>query len=94
MIQNFKHFLTLAFLLSCGSVFSQQKRIFTVKQAVEHAVKNSFDIKNAMLDIEVQRQSNNEITSIAMPQLNMSVNATRFIDIPTTVLPDFISPSV
>jgi outer membrane protein TolC len=94
MIQNFKHFLTLAFLLSCGSAFSQQKRIFTVKQAVEHAVKNSFDIKNAMLDIEVQRQSNNEITSVAMPQLNMSVNATRFIDIPTTVLPDFISPSV
>ena len=94
MIRNFKQFLPLAFLLSCGSAFSQQKRIFTVKQAVEHAVKNSFDIKNALLDIEVQRQSNNEITAIAMPQLSMSVNATRFIDIPTTVLPDFISPSV
>jgi outer membrane protein TolC len=94
MIRNFKHFLPLAFLLTCGSAFSQQKRIFTVKQAVDHAVKNSFDIKNALLDIEVQRQSNNEITAIAMPQLSMSVNATRFIDIPTTVLPDFISPSV
>ena len=94
MIRNFKPFLPLAFLLTCGSAFSQQKRIFTVKQAVDHAVKNSFDIKNALLDIEVQRQSNNEITAIAMPQLSMSVNATRFIDIPTTVLPDFISPSV
>lgn len=94
MIRNPKSILPLFVLFFCSAAFSQQKRNFTVKQAVEHAIKNSVDIKNALLDIEIQRQSNNEITAIAMPQLNMSVNTTRYIDIPTTVLPDFISPSV
>ncbi len=94
MIKNPKHILPFVLLLFCGTAFSQQKRVYSAKQAVEHAIKNSIDIKNALLDLEIQRQTNKEITAIAFPQVNMSVNTTRFIDIPTTVLPDFISPSV
>jgi outer membrane protein TolC len=94
MFNNYIKSTIYFLLLMGGPAFSQQKREFSVKQAVDHAIKNSVDIKNALIDIEIQRQTNNEITAIALPQASLSINTTRFIDIPTTTLPDFISPSV
>lgn len=85
--------LLLSFTMS-HSVFSQKKYEYSAKQAVEFAMKNATEVKNALLDIQLQQQSNREITSAALPQINGSINGTHYIDIPTTTLPDFISPSV
>lgn len=57
-------------------------------------MKNATEIKNALLDIQIQKQTNKEFTAIALPQLNASVGGTHYFDIPVTTLPDFISPSV
>ncbi len=73
---------------------AQQRNAFTAKQAVDYAMKNSIQVKNALLDIQIQKQSNREFTAVAYPQLNGSIGGTYYFDVPTTTLPDFISPAV
>lgn len=66
---------------------------FTVQQAVDYAKKNSVQVKNALLDILIQKQTNRDVTSIALPQINGSIGLTRNIDIPVQVVPNFIAPA-
>ncbi len=67
---------------------------FSVKQAVEYAMQNQNDIKNAALDDEIARKNVKEIRGMGLPQINTSFDLKDFEEIPTQVLPDFISPSV
>mgnify|MGYP000898373577 CR=1 FL=1 len=72
---------------------AQQVNQFSVQQAIEYAKKNSVYVKNALLDILIQKQTNRDITSIAMPQVNASAGMTHNFNIPVQKIPDFISPS-
>ena len=85
--------LTIA-ILGAQFSFSQKVNEFSVIQAGEYAMKNATEVKNALLDVQIQKQSNKELTSIALPQINGSINSIHYYDIPVTTLPDFISPSV
>ena len=85
--------LTIA-ILGFQNSFSQKINEFSVMQAGEYAMKNATEVKNALLDIQIQKQSNKELTAVALPQLNGSINTIHYYDIPVTTLPDFISPSV
>jgi outer membrane protein len=85
--------IAIGLLLLSANVFAQQKNEFSVKQAVEYANKNSITVKNALLDIEVQRQANRQITSAAFPQVSGNISTNHYFDIPVTTLPDFISPA-
>ncbi len=73
---------------------AQQTNSLSVKQAVDYAAKNSVQVKNALLDILIQKQTNRDITSIALPQVNGSAAVTRNINIPVQTIPDFISYKV
>lgn len=79
-------------LLSAGA-FAQQKNEFTVKQAVDYAMKNATQVKNALLDVKVQEQVNRQITAAAYPQASASTGFTHYPNIPVTSLPNFISPA-
>ena len=85
--------LTIA-ILGAQFSFSQKVNEFSVIQAGEYAMKNATEVKNALLDVQIQKQSNKELTAIALPQINGSINSMHYYDIPVTTLPDFISPSV
>jgi outer membrane protein len=87
-------FLTAIVLASLPQAMAQKTFSFSARQAVDHAMKNAIEVKNAMLDIQIQQQSNREFTAIAFPQISSNVSVTHFLDIPTTTLPDFISPAV
>lgn len=82
-------FLTLSITLN-----AQKKYAFTATEAVEHAVKNVTDVKNLKLDRDIQVAKNKEIRGQALPQINGSLSAQYFFNIPVTLLPDFISPAV
>lgn len=60
---------------------------FTVKQAVDYALKNSAQVKNALLDIQIQKQTNKEITAMAFPQVNGSVTLNDYLSLPTSLIP-------
>jgi outer membrane protein len=79
-------------LLSAGAM-AQQKNEFSIKQCVDYANQNSVQVKNALLDVQIQNQTNKQITAAAMPQVNGSIGTTHYFDVPVTSLPDFISPA-
>jgi outer membrane protein len=60
---------------------------FTAKQAVDYAMKNTVQVKNALLDIEQQKQSNKSITAQALPQITGNVSLTDYLSIPTSLIP-------
>ena len=66
---------------------AQKINSFSVLQAVDYAKQNSVQVKNAMLDILIQQQTNRDITSIALPQINGSGSVTDYLVVPTTLVP-------
>jgi outer membrane protein TolC len=66
---------------------AQQSYTFSAKQAVDYAMKNSVNVQNALKDIEIQQQSNREITAAAYPQISGSVNVTDYLKLPTQLIP-------
>lgn len=63
------------------------KHAFTIQQAVEYAAKNNVQVKNALLNIQSQQQTNREITASALPNITGSAGITDYITIPTSLLP-------
>jgi outer membrane protein len=60
---------------------------FSLDQCVEYAQKNNVQVKNALLAIEVQAQTNREIAATAFPTINTNVSGTDYTKIPTSLLP-------
>src|SRR6201995_1964473 len=76
-----------------SNVNAQQKNdsisinAFTAKQAVDYALKNATQVKNALLDRESQKQTNKQITASALPQITGSVSLIDYLSIPTSLIP-------
>jgi outer membrane protein len=85
--------VTISVLALNTATYAQTVHSFTVQQAVDYAKQNSVQVKNALLDILIQKQVNRDVTSIALPQINGSLSVTRNIDIPVQVIPNFIAPA-
>ena len=71
-----------------------QVHSITAQEAVDLALKQRAEVLNARLDVKNQEAMNAEITGTALPQVKGNASGTHFFNIPVTVLPDFISPSV
>lgn len=84
----------LLLLVFAGTVQAQERHEFSAKQAVEYAHKHSAQVKNALLDVQIQAQTNKEITASAFPQINGSVGLNYFPNVAVQTLPNFISPAV
>jgi outer membrane protein TolC len=70
---------------------AQEKHSFTVKQAVDYAMKNSVRVKNILLDYKLQEQTNREVTSAAFPQLDARAGAVYNPNIAVQSFPNFIA---
>jgi len=79
--------LVLGPLFFTNAVKAQKVNQFSVQQAIEYAKKNSVYVKNALLDILIQQQTNRDVTSIALPQINGTAGINDYLDIPTTLIP-------
>ncbi|MEO6329651.1 MAG: TolC family protein [Ginsengibacter sp.] len=77
--------------VTAGSVNAQQTNAFSVQQAVDYALKNSPQVKNALLDIQIQRETNKEITAAAFPQIHGNVNVNKFPNVAVQTFPNFIA---
>ncbi|HEY0676630.1 MAG TPA: TolC family protein, partial [Chitinophagaceae bacterium] len=78
-------------IMLCSLVNAQEKHAFTVKQAVEYATKNSAQVKNALIDIQLQQQTNREITAAALPSISGSIDVNYFPKVPVQSFPNFIA---
>ena len=63
------------------------KSEFTVQQAVDYARKNNVQVKNALLNVQIQQQINRDITAGALPSVTATAGMTDYLKIPTSLLP-------
>lgn len=92
MQNRFVQFSTVVLLLlGTTTAYSQQQNAFTADQCVAYALKNSAQVKNALLDIKIQNETNREYTAAAYPHLGASVGANYFPNVATQVFPNFIA---
>jgi outer membrane protein len=60
---------------------------FSIQQAVDYAVKNNVQVKNALLDVQLQAQTNRELTAAAYPQVNGSFSMVDNLKVPVSLIP-------
>ncbi len=84
--------IVLVFLLQ--PIKSQQSHSLSLTQAQELAIKNSYTLQNSRTDILISKKKIWETAAMGLPQVNAQIQYQDMLDIPTTLLPDFISPSV
>ncbi|MEO8855245.1 MAG: TolC family protein [Ginsengibacter sp.] len=98
-----RRFMKFAVTLVCSSIFfavnAQKTAIpqihsFTAKEAVDYAMQNAVQVKNALLDIKIQEQTNKGYTADALPHLSASASFTYNPNVSVLAFPDFISPTV
>ncbi|THU37162.1 TolC family protein [Niastella caeni] len=70
---------------------AQEKHELTVKQAVDYAKKNSVQVKNMLLSVRLQEETNRQVTSNAYPQLSGRIGATYNPNIAVQSFPNFIA---
>src|SRR4030095_1637638 len=61
--------------------------MFTAQQAAEYAMKNNVQVKNALIDIQLQEQTNRDLTGAAYPQINANGSFTYNAKIPVSLVP-------
>ncbi len=61
--------------------------MFSLQQAVDYAEKNNVQVKNALLDVQIQEQTNKDFTSATYPQINGSGTFTYNAKIPVSLIP-------
>ncbi|PKP35179.1 MAG: hypothetical protein CVU00_03470 [Bacteroidetes bacterium HGW-Bacteroidetes-17] len=86
--------LIVALISFWDIAYSQDKSSFSLSEAIEFALKNNHNVKNAQTDVELARQKVRETTAIGLPQVNGKITNTNYINIPTTLMPDFLSPII
>lgn len=63
------------------------KHELSVKQALDYAARNNVQVKNTLLDIQIQKQQNREVASAAYPQVSATGNFTDNLKLQTQLLP-------
>jgi outer membrane protein len=84
-LKKYKWFIGVVFISMQAS--AQQMHAFSAKDCIEYGLKNNVQVKNALLDIQVQQQDNRILTALALPAVNGSGNYTDNLKIPTQLLP-------
>ena len=73
--------------ISLANGFAQESFSFSIKDAIEYAMTNQNNIKNAIIDEDIANQKVKEITGMGLPQINSSFDVRDFLEIPTSVIP-------
>lgn len=86
-------FVSIFFVSEINSQ-NNSSQSFSLDQAVQYALENHNRMVEARLNIEDANAQVQEYTAIGIPKLNGAIDYQYFLNIPTSILPDFISPSV
>jgi len=86
-IERMVWLLCLVLIVGTGNAQNTTTHEFTIQQAVDYARKNNVQVKNALLNIQSQQQTNREITAGALPTITGSIGMTDYIKIPTSLIP-------
>jgi outer membrane protein TolC len=66
---------------------------FNIQQALAYAKANNVQVKNALLTVQAQKETNREITAAALPNIFGTANVINYLQLPVSLLPgDFANP--
>lgn len=82
------------FLLALASSWTHAQSAFSLEESVQYALKNSSQIKLNQLNLVDADAQLIEYKSIGYPKVSGSVDYSHYFAIPSTVIPDFLSPVV
>jgi len=91
MKTGFKVLLLFIFSSLALATNAQQRHELTAKEAAQYANKNNALVKNALVDVQIQAQTNREITANAFPQINGYAGINYFPSIGVQRFPNFIA---
>lgn len=77
----------ICFITNAQQKTPSEVHSFTAQEAVAYALKNAVQVKNALVDIQLQEQQNKQITAAALPQVNGTVSFVDYLSIPTQLVP-------
>jgi outer membrane protein TolC len=60
---------------------------FSIQQALDYAKKNNVQVKNALLDVKIQEQTNREVTGSALPQIAGTGSLVYNAKLPVSLVP-------
>ncbi len=60
---------------------------YSLQQAIDYAIGNQVEVKNAYLETEISQARANELIGIGLPQIEAQGNFNYFIEIPTSFVP-------
>jgi len=60
---------------------------FNIQQALEYAKANNVQVKNALLNVQAQKETNREITASALPNIFGTGNLMNYLELPVSLLP-------
>ena len=87
--------LVLVLLVCAPSIaWSQSQSTFSLEEAVQFAIENNYNMKNARTDVEIAKKKINETTAIGLPQIAGTISNTNYMSLPTTLFPDFITGAI
>jgi outer membrane protein TolC len=85
-IKEWMFLLSLAVSISSSAQDSAVHR-FSLQQAVDYGMKNNIQVKNALLEVQIQQQTNKDITSAAYPSVNGSFSFVDNTNLPVSLVP-------
>lgn len=76
-------------LIASTQAFAQNSssHAFSIKECVDYAHKNNVQVRNALLNVQVQNQTNRDITAAALPTITGTISGNDYLTIPTSLLP-------
>jgi outer membrane protein len=66
---------------------NQSGTAFSLAQAIDYAIQNQVEIKNAQLETQIAKARTNELIAIGLPQVNAAADMNKFLEIPTQFIP-------
>lgn len=78
------HYIVIALCLPIGLLAQSS---YTLQQAIDHAVDNSYAAQQAELDVTISEEQKKETLGIGLPQVSATVGYQNFIDLPVSLVP-------
>ena len=84
-----RHILILSVLMLGTAARAQGPLTLTLKQAMDMAGRQSYQVQASVLETEKARSKVKEITALGLPQVDGSASLNNYIKVPTSVVPNF-----
>ena len=73
---------------------AQEVKQISLEQAIEYALEHNPSVVNAKLDEQISDGKVSETIATGMPQINGGLDISNNFELPTSFIPDFVSPTV